>query len=329
MTNIEMILKLMEPELNESQLAKLKNVLDTILRTSRNVLPNDELIERFKQHKSLVGLKSSSLNEYTAELKALARYHNDKSYVEITTADMKDYLSYMVKTKNIQANTLQTKIRAISSFYEFLVNEDFIDKNPTNKIERVLCEKKIKKAFSNAELNAIRAECTNSRDRAFVEFLYSTGTRLAEAISLDVKDINFSEAEVIVFGKGHKERVVYLSNICMKYLHEYLEERYAQPDEPLFTHLTNGHRLTPRGAEVLLKELGLKAGVENVHPHRFRRTMTTHLMDKGVPIEQIKEILGHSKIDTTMIYCNVNTSKVKASFKEAFNRETYFNDINI
>lgn len=278
MTNVEMILKLMEPELDTIQLAKLKNVLDTILRTSRNVLPNEELIERFKQQKSLVGLKPSSLNGYVTEVRAMARYYNDKSYCDITTADMKDYLAYMVKARNLQAATLQTKIRAISSFFEFL---------------------------------------------------YSTGTRLAEVIALNVKDINFSEGEVIVFGKGHKERVVYLSNICMKYLQEYLEERYAQPDEPLFTHLTNGHRLTPRAAELILKDIGDRAGVENVHPHRFRRTCATHLMDRGMPVEQIREVLGHAKLETTMIYCNVNSSKVKASFKEAFNRDTYFNDVNI
>lgn len=329
MTNVEMILKLMEPELDTIQLAKLKNVLDTILRTSRNVLPNEELIERFKQQKSLVGLKPSSLNGYVTEVRAMAKYYNDKSYCDITTADMKDYLAYMVKARNLQAATLQTKIRAISSFYEFLVNEEFIDKNPTNKIERVLCEKKIKKAFSNAEMDAMRAECLTKRDRAFFEFLYSTGTRLAEVIALNVKDINFSEGEVIVFGKGHKERVVYLSNICMKYLQEYLEERYAQPDEPLFTHLTNGHRLTPRAAELILKDIGDRAGVENVHPHRFRRTCAIHLMDRGMPVEQIREVLGHAKLETTMIYCNVNSSKVKASFKEAFNRDTYFNDVNI
>ena len=221
--------------------------------------------------------------------------------------------------RHISATTLQSRIRYLSSFFDFLVNEEYIDRNPTSKIERVMVEKKIKRAFSDADIEALRKACDNKRDRAYIEFLYSTGTRVTESLSLNVKDVNFSEGEVIVFGKGHKERVVYLSDTASKYLQEYLEDRYAQPDEPLFTHQVNHQRMTPRGAQVLLKEVGDKAGVENVHPHRFRRTMATHLLDRGMPIEQIKEVLGHERLDTTMIYCNVNSGKVKASFKECFN----------
>lgn len=317
MNNIEMILKLMEPELNELQLAKLKNVLQIILRTSRNAPPNEELIERFIRHKKLVGLKDTSLAHYVTEVRQLQNYVG-KGYCDITTADMKDYLATVVAERKISATTLQTKIRALSSFYEFLTNEEYIERNPTSKIERVMVEKKIKKAFSEADIEALRNACENKRDRAFIEFLYSTGTRISEALKLNVKDVNFSESEVIVFGKGHKERIVYLSDIASKYLQDYLEDRYAQPDEPLFTHQVNRQRMTDRGAQVLLRELGVKAGVENVHPHRFRRTMATHLLDRGMPIEQIKEVLGHERLDTTMIYCNVNTGKVKANFKECF-----------
>ena len=320
MTNIEMILKLMQPELNQCQLAKLNNVLNIILRTNRTALPNDELLERFVQNKKLVGLKDSSLRGYVAELRLMARYC-DKNFTEITTADIKDYLSKVVAERHISPNTLQTKIRCISSFYEYLVNDEFIDRNPTLKIEKVMVEKKIKKAFSYDEINRIRNACDNDRDRAFVEFLYSTGTRISEALSLNVNDINFEEYEVIVFGKGHKERIVYLSEECMRTLNIYLEHRYALPDEPLFTHIENHNRLTSRGAELLLKDIGLRSGVDNVHPHRFRRTMATHLMDKGMPIEQIQKILGHSRLDTTMIYCNVSSEKVKQSFQNLFNNE--------
>lgn len=318
MNNIEMIIKLMEPELNALQLAKLKNVLQTILRTSRNAPPNEELVERFIRHKKLVGLKDTSLTGYVNEVRRLQEFVG-KGYCDITTADIKDYLSNLVAERHISATTLQSRIRYLSSFYDFLVNEEYIDRNPTSKIERVMVEKKIKRAFSDADIEALRKACDNKRDRAYIEFLYSTGCRVTESLSLDVKDVNFSEGEVIVFGKGHKERVVYLSDTASKYLQEYLEDRYAQPDEPLFTHQVNHQRMTPRGAQVLLKEVGDKAGVENVHPHRFRRTMATHLLDRGMPIEQIKEVLGHERLDTTMIYCNVNSGKVKASFKECFN----------
>jgi hypothetical protein len=139
-------------------------------------------------------------------------------------------------------------------------------------------------------------------------------------LALKVGDLDFNIGEVVVFGKGHKERVVYLSNICIKYVQEYLDERKAQHTEPLFCRIGNHNKnITVRDAQLLLKDLEHRSGVENVHPHRFRRTMATHALERGVPIEQIKEILGHSRIDTTMIYVNVSAARVKDSFKHAFN----------
>ena len=261
MTNIEMVIKLMKPDLNDYQLVKLKNVLDTIYRSNRPALPNEELIQRFIQHKKLVGMKNTSLVSYIQELRTMAKWLDDKAYCDITTADIKEYFSKYTQEHQLQSSTLQTKLRAISSFYDFLVNEEYIERNPTHKTEQ----------------------------------------------------------ELIVFGKGHKERVVYLSNIAIKYINEYLEERQASPYEPLFTTQSRNVGLTTRAAQLILKDIGIKANVDNVHPHRFRRTMATHLMERGMPIEQIKEVLGHSRIDTTMIYCNVNKEKVKANFKELMN----------
>lgn len=319
-SNVEMILKLMEPDLNEYQLAKLKNVLEIILKTTRNSLPNEELIDRFIQNKKLVGLSQSSILHYTSEARKLGKFYPNRNLTELTTSDIKNYLSYYVQEHNLQASTTQTMIRFISAFYDFLVNEEFIERNPCHRIEKIIVEKKVKKAFTEEDITLLRSVCNNNRDRAFLEFLYSTGCRISESLSLYVQDIDFSEGEVVVFGKGHKERIVYLSNICIKWLKIYLNERNAQPEEPLFSHLDKPkNKLTIRAAQLILKELGLKSGVDNVHPHRFRRTMATHAMDKGMPIEQIKELLGHSKLDTTMIYCNVNTGKVKANFKNIFN----------
>jgi site-specific recombinase XerD len=319
-SNIEMILKLMEPDLNEYQLAKLKNVLEIILKTTRNSLPNEELIDRFIQNKKLVGLSHSSIIHYTAEARKLGNYYPNRNFTELTTADIKDYLAEYVNERHLQASTTQTIIRFLSAFYDFLVNEEFMERNPCHRIEKVMVEKKVRKAFTDDDIAALRAVCNTNRYRAFLEFLYSTGCRISEVLSLSVKDIDFIEGEVVVFGKGHKERIVYLSNTCIQWLQTYLKERNAQPEEPLFGHLDKPKkRLTSRGAQLILKDLGLKSGVDNVHPHRFRRTMATHAMDKGMPIEQIKEILGHAKLDTTMIYCNVSAGKVKASFKDIFN----------
>lgn len=324
-SNIEMVLKLMEQDLNEYQLAKLKNVLEIILKTTRNSLPNDELIERFIQNKKLVGLSQSSIIHYTGEARRLAAYYPNRNLTELTTADIKDYLSEYVTEHRLQASTTQTMVRFLSAFYDFLVNEEYIERNPCHRIEKIIVEKKVKKAFTEEDIEALRNACNTSRDRAFLEFLYSTGCRISETLSLKVQDIDFSEGEIIVFGKGHKERIVYLSNICMEWLKIYLNQRNAQPEEPLFSHLDSPKKkLTVRAAQLILKDLGLKSGVDNVHPHRFRRTMATHAMDKGMPIEQIKELLGHSKLDTTMIYCNVSAGKVKASFKNIFNENDPF-----
>lgn len=319
MTNIEMVIKLMKPDLNDYQLAKLKNVLETIYRSNRPALPNEELIQRFVQHKKLVGMKDTSLVSYIQELRVMSTWLDNKAYCDITTADIKEYFSKYTQEHQLQPSTLQTKLRAISSFYDFLVNEEYIERNPTHKIERIMVEKKIKKAFTEEEIERMRSVCESKRDRALFEFLYSTGCRISECLGVKIKDINFTEQELIVFGKGHKERVVYLSNTAIKYINEYLEERQASPDEPLFTTQARNVGMTTRAAQLILKDIGIKANVDNVHPHKFRRTMATHLMEKGMPIEQIKEVLGHSRIDTTMIYCNVNKEKVKANFKEFMN----------
>ena len=318
--NIEMICKLMEPDLNEYQLAKLRNVLNTLLRNTRTKLPNNELLDKFVESKKLVGIKDTSLKHYLGDLKLFVKYIGEKNLADITTADLKTYLADYNKTHNISAATMQTMIRTFSSFYDFMVNEDYCEKNPTHKIERVLVEKKLKKAFTESELDEIRKACLTKRERAFVEFLYSTGCRISEALALKVGDLDFNIGEVVVFGKGHKERVVYLSNICIKYVQEYLEERKAQHTEPLFCRIGNHNKnITVRDAQLLLKDLEHRSGVENVHPHRFRRTMATHALERGVPIEQIKEILGHSRIDTTMIYVNISAARVKDSFRHAFN----------
>lgn len=325
--NIEMICKLMKPDLNEYQLAKLRNVLETLLRNTRTKLPNDQLLIKFGESKRLVGIKETTIKKYTLDLNTFLKYMKndeklkDKNLADITTADLKDYLSWYNKTHKVSASTVQTMIRTFSSFYDFMVNEDFCEKNPTHKIERVLVEKKLKKAFTEADIEQIRKSCYTKRERAFVEFLYSTGCRISEALALKIQDPNFETGECVVFGKGHKERVVYLSDICMKTLREYLDERTdAEYGDPLFAQLKHPKKfLIPRDAQLLLKELEHRSGVENVHPHRFRRTMATHALERGVPIEQIKEILGHSRLDTTMIYVNISAAKVKDSFKHAFN----------
>jgi site-specific recombinase XerD len=208
-------------------------------------------------------------------------------------------------------------LRFLSSFFEYMVDDEYINKNPIKGIGRILIEKRIKKAFTAEDLARIRDSCRTLRDRALVEFLYSTGCRVSECTALQVKDIDFRADELIVFGKGHKERVCYLNKTAKNYLREYLRSREASLDAPLFCHTRVDARLTPRAVELILKDIGQKAGVENVHPHRFRRTFATDLWKAGVPVETIRILMGHTNIATTLRYIDIDPCGVKQAFARA------------
>ena len=178
-------------------------------------------------------------------------------------------------------------------------------------------EKEIKKPFSAEEMERLRDACPGVRDRAMIEFLYSTGVRVSEMAALDVKDIEMGRQELIVYGKGSKERKTYLTDSAKFYLKRYLKDRNAQDSEPLFSAEHHpDRRLTVAGIQYMLRQLGARAGVEKTHPHRFRRTIATDLLARGMPIEQVKEFLGHEKLDTTLIYCTVKEEQVKASHRK-------------
>ena len=177
----------------------------------------------------------------------------------------------------------------------------------------------IKKPFSAEELEALRVNCSSLRDRALVEFLYSTGVRVSELVSLNVGDIEMGRQELIVYGKGSKERKTYLTDSAKFYLRRYLRirEQDGLADQPLFVTLDSPHdRLTVAGVQYMLRQLGKQAGVKNVHPHRFRRTIATDLLARGMKIEEVKEFLGHEKLDTTMIYCTIKEENVQTSHRK-------------
>lgn len=210
-------------------------------------------------------------------------------------------------------STMQTRLHYLSSFWDFLTAEELVHNNPVKKVGLLKLEKTIKKPFSAEEMEALRTGCNTLRDRALVEFLYSTGVRVSELAALNVSDIEMGKQELIVYGKGSKERKTYLTDSAKFYLKRYLDERKARNQEPLFITLDYPHnRLTVAGVQHMLRQLGQRSGVDNVHPHRFRRTIATDLLNRGMPIEQVKEFLGHEKLDTTMIYCTVKTESVQA-----------------
>ena len=319
MKKIMTILNLMRNDLSESQLSKLKNVLEAILDVHAELPSTDEIIRKFESSKRLVGVKDTTISQYILEVNTLLRNIKKPIYL-LTTPDIKDYLAKYREKRNISMITIQNKLRFLSSFFEFMFEEGFIDKNPIKGIGRIFVEKRIKKAFTPEDLARIRDSCSSIRDRALIEFLYSTGARVSECVSLTVKDINFFTDELIVFGKGHKERIIYLNKTAHSLLKQYLESRGAKPEEPLFSKYNSVESLTPRAVELILKNIGTAAVVHNVHPHRFRRTFATDLWKAKVPVETIRILMGHSNIQTTLRYIDIDPYGIKQAYQNAMSK---------
>lgn len=319
MTQIESILQLMRNDLTSGQLAKLQTVLETILKARHAPPPLPDLIRRFESSKRIMGIKDTTIAQYSLEISMLAK-HVSKPVHQLTSSDIKDYLALYKEKRQISTVTVQNKLRFLSSFFEYLLDEGYIDRNPIRGIGRILVEKRIKKSFSSDDLSRIRASCRSIRDRALVEFLYSTGCRVSECTALKVKDIDFSADELIVFGKGHKERVVYLNRSAKEHLQIYLKSRALVPDAALFSRHGCPEHMTSRAVELILKDIGARAGVENVHPHRFRRTFATDLWKAGVPVETIRILMGHSNIATTLKYIDIDPCGVKQAYQRAMGK---------
>lgn len=332
---LEKIVNEMTPHLENEQVDHLKNVLyvnfhgkeiqEQCTELSATSTDGDEAkIRMFIASKKAVNRQTNTLKQYTREI------YNMKSFLgkrldDITGMDLRYYYGVMRERHGIKMSTMQTRLHYLSSFWDFLIAEELVNNNPVKKVGLLKLEKIIKKPFTTEEMEALRLNCTTLRDRALIEFLYSTGVRVSELVSLDVGNIEMGKQELIVYGKGSKERKTYLTDGAKFYLKRYLKERCfvsgktieQLQDEPLFVTLDYPHnRLSVAGIQYMLRSLGIRAGIEKVHPHRFRRTIATDLLDRGMSIEQVKEFLGHEKLDTTMIYCTVNTESVRASHRK-------------
>lgn len=273
---------------------------------------NKYLLERYLRSKQLEGLSSLTLKNYKQNISYLQSAVL-KRFENMTTRDIKNFLyDYQLENK-ISNSTLDDMRRVYSSFFNFLDEEDYILKNPVKKIHHIKSKKSIKKAFSEEEIIRLQDSCTSKRDRALIDFLYSTGVRVSELCRLNITDIDFNNKELIVFGKGNKERIVYFDSRTKVHLIDYLESRDDNNDALFVVSAEPHERLTPAGVEYIVKMIGNKAGVKKCHPHRFRRTLATRLINRGMPIEQVQKLLGHTKIDTTLIYAQVDQSNVKSS----------------
>ena len=276
---------------------------------------NKELITNFEKTKKLEGCSPNTIRQYVEAINSLVKYL-DKSIVEITTEDIRDYLEYKQDHDMVSPVTLDNSRRFLNSFFQYLNLENYINRNPCKKIKRIKAPKRIKEPFSNEDIINMRNNIRNIRDLAIFEMLLSSGVRVGELCNMDKKDINYLENSVYVIGKGNKERKTYFSDETKLALKEYLASR-TDDNPALFVSLHQPHnRMRKSGVEIVIRNLGKNAGVRKAHPHRFRRTMATDFLNKGVPIEQVRELLGHESVDTTTIYALVNENDVSINHKK-------------
>lgn len=240
----------------------------------------------------------------------------DKPIRQISTSDLRTYLANYQKERQSSKVTIDNMRRIFSSFFSWLEDEDYILKSPVRRIHKIKTDKVIKETLSDESLELLRDTCDNIRDLAMIDLLASTGMRVGELVRLNREDINFHERECLVFGKGNSERIVYFDARTKIHLINYLDSR-KDDSSALFVSLAYPYdRLMIGGVETRLREIGKRGNLQKVHPHKFRRTLATRAIDKGMPIEQVQHLLGHVKIDTTMHYAMVNQANVKNSHRK-------------
>lgn len=315
------VMQQMLPHLDNAQMQKLQKVLEytlhgceiTVLEENDN--DNSQLVESFVSAKRIEGCSEKTLKYYRTTIETML-ISVDKSIRYIQTEDLRSYLINYQNEKQSSRVTIDNIRRILSSFFSWLEDEDYILKSPVRRIHKVKTATNIKETYTDEELEMMRDSCTELRDLAIIDMLASTGMRVGEMVLLNRNDIDFNERECIVFGKGSKERVVYFDARTKIHLQNYLRSR--KDDNPaLFVSLKSPYeRLKIGGVEVRLREFGKQLGLQRVYPHKFRRTLATTAIDKGMPIEQLQQLLGHRKIDTTLQYAMVKQSNVKIAHRK-------------
>ena len=312
----------MLPYLNNAQNEKLQEVLQYVFadyevreKQKQGKISKQNFVELFLSAKRIEGCSEKSLKYYKATIEAMLN-ELQKDVKHIVTDDIRGYLTEYQEKKKSSKVTIDNIRRILSSFFAWLEDEDYILKSPVRRIHKVKTGTNIKETYSDEALELMRDNCTELRDLAIIDILASTGMRVGEMVLLNRSDIDFNERECIVFGKGSKERVVYFDARTKIHLKNYLESR-VDDNLALFVSLKVPYeRLKIGGVEVRLREFGEKLGLQKVHPHKFRRTLATMAIDKGMPIEQLQQLLGHSKIDTTLQYAMVKQSNVKIAHRK-------------
>lgn len=272
-------------------------------------------LESFICAKRVEGCSEKSIRYYKSTIEKMLLSIN-KSINKIYTEDLRMYLADYYSNSKASKTTVDNIRRILSSFFSWLEEENYIVKSPVRRIHKIKTTKVIKATYSDENIEIIRDNCKVIRDLAIVDLLNSTGMRVGELVKLNISDINFNERECVVWGKGDRQRIVYFDAKAKIHLQEYIRSR-IDDNEALFVTLLKPHkRLQISGVEIRLRELGKKLNIDKVHPHKFRRTLATRAIDKGMPIEQVQELLGHEKIDTTLQYAMVNKNNIKISHRK-------------
>lgn len=323
---ISNITKDMEDSLNDYQLNKLKESLIINFEGVEFIIKTDELkhqeeldenknmIDSFISSKQVEGCSERTIKYYKEIIEKFVNSF-DKSIKQISTNEIRNYLSNYKDNSSCGSITIDNIRRVLSSFFSWLEDEDYIIKSPVRRIHKIKTAVVVKEVLTDENLERLRDECENIRDLSLIELLISTGMRVGELVNLNINSLNFEDRSCIVLGKGNKEREVYFDAKTKLHLKEYISKRNDSNDA-LFVSMREPHqRLSISGIELIIRTLGINSNINKVHPHKFRRTLATMAIDKGMPVEQVQKLLGHVKIETTMNYALVNQSNVKISHR--------------
>lgn len=268
------------------------------------------ILKEFLLTKKIEGCKASTISDYHDKVIKLIEW-SDKDIRELTTRDIRRYLSYYQTTRPVQDSTVDQIRIVLSTFYGFLENEEFILRNPVRGIKKIKTDEKIRLPFTDEDIEIMRNAVRNIRDLAIIDLFASSGMRIGELISLNIKDVNFDQREMIVYGKGGKERLCYFNARTKIEILDYLSTRHDKNPALFVQRKYPYERFQRGGIRHMLNDIENRTGIVNIHPHRFRRTLATSLLEKGMSLEQVKVILGHKRIETTLVYAGINQTDTK------------------
>lgn len=320
---ISEVMQQMLPYLDNAKMQQLQKALENVLFgceitvqvEKKDTDDNPNLIDTFVSAKRIEGCSEKTLKYYRTTIETMVA-STDKCIRHIQTEDLRSYLTDYQSRNQSSRVTIDNIRRILSSFFSWLEDEDYILKSPVRRIHKVKTATNIKETYTDEDLEKMRDSCTELRDLAMIDMLASTGMRIGEMVLLNKADINFNERECVVFGKGDKERIVYFDARTKIHLQNYIDSR-TDDNPALFVTLRSPYeRIKIGGIESRLRTMGKLLDIQKVHPHKFRRTLATMAIDKGMPIEQLQQLLGHKRIDTTLQYAMVKQSNVKLAHKK-------------